>query len=206
MSMRCLRVPAGCPAVERKTRTAPIGGDTPIFPREGMKSPSAQLRLPAVLLRQPREGRTSGIEPTLRSADGWYAIDFLGAGSHPGSRLPGREVGRPSVEVWCSQPAGQVRPVGARHQHRETDRLHRFAGASSDDQTKKTEVIQFPSAARPLDFLGHVEVRRTQSVSVYSPNSAASESMSTAAQFSRLGNKVVTGQGGRSGGLCVQVR
>ena len=117
MSMRCLRVPAGCPAVERKTRTAPIGGDTPIFPREGMKSPSAQLRLPAVLLRQPREGRTSGIEPTLRSADGWYAIDFLGAGSHPGSRLPGREVGRPSVEVWCSQPAGQVRPVGARHQH-----------------------------------------------------------------------------------------
>jgi len=160
MSMRCLRVPAGCPAVERKTRTAPIGGDTPIFPREGMKSPSAQLRLPAVLLRQPREGRTSGIEPTLRSADGWYAIDFLGAGSHPGSRLPGREVGRPSVEVWCSQPAGQVRPVGARHQHRETDRLHRFAGASSDDQTKKTEVIQFPSAARPLDFLGHVDVRR----------------------------------------------
>lgn len=157
MSMRCLRVPAGCPAVERKTRTAPIGGDTPIFPREGMKSPSAQLRLPAVLLRQPREGRTSGIEPTLRSADGWYAIDFLGAGSHPGSRLPGREVGRPSVEVWCSQPAGQVRPVGARHQHRETDRLHRFAGASSDDQTKKTKVIQFPSAARPLDFLGHVE-------------------------------------------------
>jgi hypothetical protein len=39
------------------------------------------------------------------------------------------------------------------------DRLHTFAGASSDDQTKKTEAIQSPSAVRPLDFLGHAEVR-----------------------------------------------
>src|SRR6516165_8775436 len=53
-------------------------------------------------------------------------------GRHPGSRLPGREIGTPSVEVWCSQPAGRSRPIGARHQVRETDRLYRFAGASSD--------------------------------------------------------------------------
>jgi len=130
---------AGCPAAERKTRTEPTGGASPIFTSVEVKSPLAQLR---------HQGRAVPLKRRRTVRD-----DFLGREGKPSQSLL-RKVQRQTLYTCLVQLACGVDASIP------NESLAPVRRASSAMSNEKNWIIQSRSGVCPLDIRDHIPVRR----------------------------------------------
>ena len=129
---------AGCPAAERKTRTEPTGGASPIFTSVEVKSPLAQLR---------HQGRAVSLKRRRTVRD-----DFLGREGKPSQSLL-RKVQRQTLYTCLVQLACGVDASIP------NESLAPVRRASSAMSNEKNWIIQSRSGVCPLDIRDHIPVR-----------------------------------------------